>query len=164
MAINMIQARQRMEKALTNILMREGEKIAKKTINNVGTGHENGTYLNRTLNMHDAYVWAVYNHGKLVPDAYGCMEESMAEEPIKWYGKEMWGHELAMSFIRTFRPIQKGYALVVAVVTPYADIVEHKYKYRVISSAQQDMQDLANRVKLKGASVHIIHRGKVERS
>jgi len=141
------------ESAIIKFLTKKGEKIALDALNSV-------TYKADTNNLDDSFVWGVYSHGKLVDGAFGCAQAQEAVEPRKWYGQEMYGHDVAMSFIRNFKPIQKGYALVVAAVMPYGEVVEQKYKYRVIATAQNELKALTGQ--FKGSRTRIIHRGKAQ--
>jgi len=141
------------ESAIIKFLTKKGEKIALDALNSV-------TYKADTNNLDDSFVWGVYSHGKLVDGAFGCAQAQEAVEPRKWYGQEMYGHDVAMNFIRNFKPIQKGYALVVAAVMPYGEFVEQKYKYRVIATAQNELKALTGQ--FKGSRTRIIHRGKAQ--
>lgn len=145
--------RQGYENKMIRYLTKEGARIAFDAFKSV-------SYKADTNNLDDSFVWGVYNHGKLVEGAFGCVQPQEAIEPKKWYGKELYGHDLAMSFLRTFRPIKKGYALVVAAVMPYGRILEEKYKYRVIATAREEMRQMAG--SMKNSRTRIIHLGKAE--
>lgn len=151
-------ARQAAEKQIISFLTKKGEKIAVNALRSV-------TYLAETNNLDDSFVWGVYSHGKLVDGAYGCAQAQEATEPRKWYGKELYGHEVAMSFIRNYKPIRKGFALVVAACMPYGEVLENgggglKKKYRVIATAKNELQALTG--KFKDSRTRIIHRGKAQ--
>lgn len=146
-------ARKAAENRVVAFLSKKGEQIALNALKSV-------TYLADTNNLDDSFVWGVYAHGKLVDGAYGCAQAQEAVVPKKWYGEEMYGHDVAMRFIRNYKPIRKGFALVVAAVMPYGEVVEQKYKYRVISTAVNDLQ--AMQPHYSGSRVRIIHRGKAQ--
>lgn len=159
-------ARLAAEKAIIQMLSRKGKDIATNALGSVN-------YLAETNNLDDSFCWGVYAHGKLVDGAYGCVQAQEASEPKIWYGEEMYGHEMAMRFLRNYKPIRKGFALVVVEVMPYGEILERgwnktksgkvyplKQKYRVISTAVNELKALAPHY--SGANVRIIHRGKVQ--
>lgn len=159
-------ARLAAKKKIVQMLSIKGEKIATNALQSV-------TYLAETNNLDDSFVWGVYSHGKLVDGAYGCAQAQEATEPRKWKNDELWGHTEAMKFLRSFKPIRKGFALVVAEVMPYGENLERgwnktksgkvyslKRKYRVISTAVNDLKALAPHY--SGANVRIIHRGKAQ--
>jgi len=146
-------ARQALEKQMVAFLTKKGEKIALDALNSV-------TYKTQTGNLDDSFVWGVYKQGKLVEGAYGCVQQQTADEPRKWYGEEMWGHENAMRYIRGFDQTKAGYALEVVEVMPYGEFVEQKYKYRVIATAQNELKALTGQ--FKGSRTRIIHRGKAQ--
>lgn len=158
MAKTIAEIRKRYEQTLINGLMKHGEQIAVANLRRNMGGHNAGTYEAHTHNLDDSIVWAVYNHGKLVEGAYGCAQAQEAEEPRKWYGRELFGHEVAMDFIHGFHPNKKGYALVVAAVMPYGENVELVHKYHVIAQAKEALKELSG--KYKGSVTKIIHRGK----
>lgn len=158
--------RKRMENQIVAFLSKKGEETAKKALQSVD-------YAAKTNNLDDSFCWGVYAHGKLVDGAYGCAQAQEATKPKTWYGKEMYGHANAIQFLRNFKPIRKGFALVVVEVMPYGEILERgwnkaksgkhyslKRKYRVISTAVSDLQ--AMQPHYSGSRVRIIHRGKAQ--
>jgi len=153
MAQTIKNARKAAENRIIQFLAKKGEATAMNALKSV-------TYLADTNNLDDSFCWGVYAHGKLVEGAYGCAQAQEAVEPKKWYGQEMYGHDVAMSFLRNYKPIRKGFALVVAACMPYGEVVEQKYKYRVISTAVSDLNALAPHY--SGSRVRIIHRGKAQ--
>lgn len=143
---------QTVEKRIIANLAKDGERIATESLRSVG-------YRADTNNLDDSFVWGVYNHGRIVEGAFGCVQAQEAVEPKKWKGKELYGHEVAMDFIRNFKPIQNGYAVVVAAIMPYGEYVE-RLGYRVISTGVSKLSALTT--KYSFSHVRIIHHGKAQ--
>lgn len=142
---------------LYEYLLNEGEAIMKKA-------YEQKDYTDRTYNLHDSYVAAVFNNGK----CYGYRTlDPQATVRTGWYGAmgdkhygttkdsdfSLSGHEEAENFVMSYEAShtnEKGVKLVVAAVMFYADILEQQQgklrrKYKVISHVDSEFARLQNR-------------------
>ena len=142
---------------LCEYLLNEGEAVMKKA-------YEQKDYTDRTYNLHDSYVAAVFNNGK----CYGYRTlDPQATVRTGWYGAmgdkhygttkdgdfSLSGHEEAENFIRSYEAShgrENGVKLVVAADMFYADILEQKQgrlkrKYKVISHVSSEFDRLQSR-------------------
>lgn len=142
---------------LCKYLLNEGEAIMQKA-------YKQKDYTDRTYNLHDSYVAAVFNDGK----CYGYSTlDPQATVRTGWYGAmgdkhygttkdgdfSLSGQEEAENFIKSYEAShgrEKGVKLVVAAVMFYADILEQKQgrlkrKYKVISHVSGEFDRLQSR-------------------
>lgn len=78
-------------------------------------------FTNRTFNLEDSYVWAVYYNGKVVPDGYGFAHSQKATKE----NEGLSGREQAEHFVSRYKPTQKsGWEVVWAATMPYATKLE----------------------------------------
>lgn len=102
-------------------------------------------FTNRTYNLHDSYGSAVYYNGQMVNGTLKTLGSPQATESKTWYGKKLRGRQVVTDYLRNeYKPSGKGLSLVVVAAMPYRDVLEIKYKYRVISGANWMMRSLAN--------------------
>lgn len=132
---------------LVKELSKEGQRIVANQLNNVG-------YTHRTYNLNDSYGFGVYLEGKLVSKGFS---------PHKASGSKMWENEIISGrkaitdFLENKYKPHPGIDLVIAVAMPYGEIVEEKYKYEVLSTARNDVEQLTS--KFKNANFGIISHG-----
>lgn len=151
----------RIKDSIYEYLLNEGEAIMKKA-------YEQKDYTDRTYNLHDSYVAAVFSDGKCM--GYRTLDPK-ATERTGWYGIrgnkhygttsdgdfDLSGHEEAENFVKSYKAThggEKGITLVVAAVMFYADILEQKQgrlkrKYKVISHVSSEF----DRLKSRGLSI-----------
>lgn len=114
-------------------------------------------YTHRTKNLYDSYGYGIYVGGKLTKAGY-LSSSKTATEGRKWYGQEVSGREQITNFLNSgYRPT-KGIDMVVVAAMPYAAVLEHKYKYKVIAMSYDKLKQLQG--EFKGASVVNIFGGK----
>lgn len=146
---------------LYEYLLNEGEYIMKKA-------YSERDWNNRTYNLHDSYVAAVFDNGQCV--GYRTLDQK-AKVRKGWFGPRgsgyygttkdhdfsLSGHEEAENFVMSYESShtnEKGVKLVVAAVMFYADILERKLgrlkkKYKVISHVDGEFE----RLKSKGLTI-----------
>lgn len=120
-----------------NALADEGEKI-------ILAARAAKGYKDRTYNLHDSYVSAVFKDGVLLPETIRYVGPKMAK---RTHGRTIPGREHALDFLSSVgkRIKKKGIALVVGAAMPYSSILERKWGLNVISSADMDLRRLASR-------------------
>ena len=123
-------------------LINEGKRIIK-------TAYEKRDWNNKTFNLHDSYVAAVFYKGKL-KRKYTFSPKSKS---VRNYGEDkegtfaVSGKDEAENFIRSYTAThgnERGVSLVVAATMFYAGFLEDK-GYRVISAASYEMDKLKHR-------------------
>lgn len=136
--------------ALIMGLANKGEDIINKA-------YQRRDWNNRTGNLHDSYVSAVFVNGKLVEDTIRFVDDGreMSKRAIevgtigtKYYSGDpiqTSGHEEALEFLRAYKQRGRGkmdkIQLVVAAAMYYSGILESK-GYTVISNIEWDLIDL----------------------
>ena len=131
---------------LVKELSKEGQRIVANQLNNVG-------YTHRTYNLNDSYGFGVYVDGKLVSKGFSPQKASGGK---MWENEIISGRKAITDFLENKYKPHSGIDLVV-VAMPYGEIVEDKYKYEVISTARNDVKQLAS--KFKNANFGIISHG-----
>lgn len=133
----------KLEEWIVNSLTDEGERIITKAYNEKG-------FTNRTGNLHDSYVSAVFYKGRLRSDTIrfvGAEMSSLSREysdsGVGGETEATTGREEAKKFLQRmqFGHQPKGITLVVAAAMFYSTIVE-KRGYRVLSSVSADLEKL----------------------
>ena len=145
-------------------LSREGEEA-------IHDAYYNRDWNNRTYNLHDSYGSAVYVNGKLVKSSIRYIGQELAKNGrnVGWVWNkgrsmpdykgnrrlpgnevEMRGREEVMDFFSHYTPKGKGIELVIVAAMFYANILEAgggnlRHKYRVISSADSTMREIASK-------------------
>lgn len=106
---------------------------------------------NRTKNLKDSYVSAVFEDGKLVSSSVRFLSPADSPEATQAHTSGLRGREEAMFFLEEVGSKLKrqkgtgGLALVIAATMPYASILEtpdEKWGYRVISHINTELQEL----------------------
>lgn len=141
---------------LYEYLLNEGEYIMKKA-------YSERDWNNRTYNLHDSYVAAVFDNGKCV--GYRTLDQMADPSAGKSYNRgsygknrqgdyfQLYGREEAENFVMSYEAShtnEKGVKLVVAAVMFYADILEQgqgrlRRKYKVISHVDSEFERLKSR-------------------
>lgn len=99
----------------------------------------------RTQNLRDSYASAVFYEGKMVNGTMKTLGSPLALVDKTWYGRKVRGRNEATRFLRNdYKPTGRGLSLVAIAAMPYREVVELKYKYRVISGANWMMRSLAH--------------------
>lgn len=99
----------------------------------------------RTQNLRDSYASAVFYEGKMVNGTMRTLGSPLALVDKTWYGRKIRGRNEATRFLRhDYKPTGHGLSLVAIAAMPYREVLELKYKYRVISGANWMMRSLAN--------------------
>lgn len=102
-------------------------------------------FTNRTHNLKDSYGSAVYYNGQMVNGTLQTLGAPEATESKDWYGKKLRGRKVVTNYLKNeYKPQKKGLSLAVVAAMPYRDVLEIKYKYRVITGANWMMRSLAN--------------------
>lgn len=132
---------EKLEEWIVKSLADEGERIITKAYNERG-------FTNRTGNLHDSYVSAVFYKGQLQGEnsKFGNTMRFVGDEmssTTREYQKSEVGREEAKKFLQRmqFGHQPKGITLVVAAAMFYSNIVE-KRGYRVLSSVSADLERL----------------------
>lgn len=124
--------------AMINELAMYGEMVMKEAYNT-------RDFNNQTFNLHDSYGSAVYYEGKMVNGTLKTLGTPQAVVSKEWYGVKIRGRKAVTDYLKNeYKPTSKGLSLVVVAAMPYRDVLELKYKYRVISGANWMMRSLAN--------------------
>lgn len=146
------------KRTMYEYLLNEGEALMKKAYNA-------RDWQNRTYNLHDSYVTAVFENGKcmgyrtLDPQAtvrtgwYGDKSGNSSYGTTKTSDFNLSGHEEAENFVMSYESSHgnaKGITLIVAAVMFYAEILEKgqgrlRRKYQVISTIDADLDKLKAR-------------------
>lgn len=99
----------------------------------------------RTQNLRDSYASAVFYEGKMVNGTMRTLGSPLALVDKTWYGRKIRGRNEATRFLRhDYKPTGHGLSLVAIAAMPYREVLELKYKYRVISGANWMMRSLAH--------------------
>ena len=99
----------------------------------------------RTQNLRDSYASAVFYEGKMVNGTMRTLGSPLALVDKKWYGRKVRGRNEATRFLRNdYKPTGRGLSLVAIAAMPYREVLELRYKYRVISGANWMMRSLAH--------------------
>lgn len=97
---------------------------------------------NRTQNLRDSYAWAVFCDGKLISKGFESVDPQ-AKKSIKSGGTYHNGRNLAIESINSHVPTSTGFELYIVAAIFYANILEASGKFHVISSANSDIDQLA---------------------
>lgn len=119
-------------------------------------------YGNRTFNLHDSYVSAVYSYGKIIPSSirYVGNELSTKSKVDKSTGEINTGRGVAKDLVENFKAnSQLAYELVCAAAIWYAgDLEKGKTpsgrKYVVLSNMADNLEQFASKFK-KATVVHL---------
>ena len=132
-----------LQKDIIGTLAKYGEKI-------INMAYATRTFENRTGNLHDSYVSAVFVNGNLQKDTIRYVGEEMSnvarEYDMMSNGdpEQRNGREEAKLFLSKFQFAEgrpNGIVLVVAATMFYAGILESpKFNYLVISQVNQEME------------------------
>jgi hypothetical protein len=136
-----------LEKWIINSLANEGGRIIKEA-------YESSGFKNRTGNLHDSYVSAVFYNGRLQKDTVRYVGTEMSST-YREYSNSMEGGEVeatkgreeADKFLAKYqfsKGRQGGIVLVIAAAMFYSTIVE-KRGYQVLSQVQWELDRIANR-------------------
>lgn len=107
--------------------------------------YKTATFKNRTFNLRDSYASAVFYEGKMVNGTMRTLGSPFALVDKTWYGRKVRGRNEATRFLRNdYKPTGRGLSLVAIAAMPYREVLELKYKYRVISGANWMMRSLAH--------------------
>ena len=99
----------------------------------------------RTQNLRDSYASAVFYEGKMINGTLKTLGSPLALVDKTWYGRKVRGRNEATRFLRNdYKPTGRGLSLVAIAAMPYREVLELKYKYRVISGANWMMRSLAH--------------------
>lgn len=120
---------------VTNQLITDGSNLIKEC-------RSNANFTNRTNNLEDSYGSCVYYNGKEVFGSRRYVGHN-AHEGKKWYGETLYGKTEIDKFFTEYKPVMKGWELVLAVAMPYGEILEEKYKYRVIAMSYDYLSRIA---------------------
>lgn len=96
----------------------------------------------RTQNLRDSYAWAVFADGKNVSLGFESVNPKAKQLAYK-QGNYFDGRTLAVESIKEHLPIQQGFELYIVAAIFYANILEASGKFQVISSANSDIEQLA---------------------
>ena len=100
---------------------------------------------NRTQNLRDSYASAVFYNGKMVNGTMRTLGSPLALVDKTWYGRKVRGRNEATRFLKhDYKPTSKGLSMVAIAAMPYREVLELRYKYRVISGANWMMRSLAH--------------------
>lgn len=100
---------------------------------------------NRTKNLKDSYVSAVFKNGRLIESSIRFLNRDPNEQDAeKAHSSGLWGREEAMYFLKDVKDRQpkEGYSLVIGVGMFYGSILEKKWKYRVLANAYTELEAL----------------------
>jgi len=107
--------------------------------------YKTATFKNRTFNLRDSYASAVFYEGKMVNGTLRTLGSPLALVSKTWYGRKVRGRYEATRFLRNdYKPTGRGLSLVAIAAMPYREVLELRYKYRVISGANWMMRSLAD--------------------
>lgn len=102
------------EQDMVRRLIEEGERIISEAL----FSRDTKNYLH---NQHDAYGYAVYYDGKMIPGAIGFVGEEESKKPWRGGQPEGRGRDLVMDFLENYdAPAGPRYTLVVANAMPYS--------------------------------------------
>lgn len=102
----------------------------------------------RTKNLKDSYVSAVFKDGELIEDSIRFLNRDPKEQDAtRAHTSGLWGREEAMYFLRDVKDRQpkEGYSLVIGVGMFYGSILEKKWGYRVLANAYTELEALKTR-------------------
>jgi hypothetical protein len=106
---------------------------------------------NRTKNLKDSYVSAVFDGNRLIPETVRFISET--PEATQAHTSGLKGREEAMLFLETMgRQIRRkeGLSLIIGATMFYSSILENmKPPYRVLANIQTDLEELA-KIGVKG--------------
>jgi hypothetical protein len=105
-------------------------------------------FTSRTGNLEDSYGAALYYDGVFLEETL-YYKEPTSIVPKRWKGSLVKGHEEMMNYFMSFKPVKKGFTLVLVAAMPYGEILERgggnlKRKYKVIVGANGLMRRLAS--------------------
>ena len=99
----------------------------------------------KTQNLRDSYASAVFYEGKMINGTLKTLGSPLALVDKIWYGRKVRGRNEATRFLKNdYKPTGRGLSLVAIAAMPYREVLELKYKYRVISGANWMMRSLAH--------------------
>lgn len=132
---------------IVNSLAEEGGRI-------INEAYETRGFTNRTGNLHDSYVSAVFVEGKLQKDTIRYVGAEMsttyreyANSTVKGEVEATKGREEANKFLAKYQSSRNktgGIVLVIAAAMFYSSIVENR-GYQVLSQVQWELDRIANR-------------------
>lgn len=132
---------------IVNSLAEEGGRI-------INEAYETRGFTNRTGNLHDSYVSAVFVEGKLQKDTIRYVGAEMsttyreyANSTVKGEVEATKGREEANKFLAKYQSSRKktdGIVLVIAAAMFYSSIVEDR-GYKVLSQVQWELDRIASR-------------------
>ena len=129
----------RVMKLMVDELTMYGEMVIKEAFETANFNKK------KTQNLRDSYASAVFYEGKMINGTLRTLGSPLALVDKTWYGRKVRGRNEATRFLRNdYRPTGRGLSLVAIAAMPYREVLELKYKYRVISGANWMMRSLAN--------------------
>ena len=129
----------RVMKLMVDELTMYGEMVIKEAFETANFNKK------RTQNLRDSYASAVFYEGKMVNGTLKTLGSPLALVDKTWYGRKVRGRNEATRFLRNdYKPTGRGLSLVAIAAMPYREVLELKYKYRVISGANWMMRSLAH--------------------
>lgn len=114
------------------------------------------TYTHRTDNLYDSYGYGIYVGGRIRKSGF-LTPSQRAREERKWYGQPVSGREQILNFLNSEYKPTDGIDMVVVAAMPYAEVLEQKYKYRVIAMSYDKLKQLQGEI--PGSTVVNIFRG-----
>lgn len=137
---------------IANFLADYGESVIK----NAYRTHD---FVDDTKNLKDSYGSAVYYNGKLIRGTIRTLGSPEAVESKDWYKRKVRGRRAVENFLRhEYTPPYQGFFIAVVAAMPYGEVIENKYKYKVISGARRQMKDMAEELSGKlGVRKNVFH-------
>lgn len=126
------------EKDFIESLAEEGRRI-------IMLAYASRGFENRTKNLKDSYVSAVFKNGHLIESSIRFLNRDPNEQDAeKAHSSGLWGREEAMYFLEDVKNRQpkEGYSLVIGVGMFYGSILEKKWGYRVLANAYTELEAL----------------------
>lgn len=140
---NLLQYRSRfnpeaVEKDFVESLAEEGRRI-------IMLAYASRGFKDRTKNLKDSYVSAVFKDGELIRDSIRFLNRDPGnQDATRAHTSGLWGREEAMYFLEDVKDRQpkEGYSLVIGVGMFYGSILEKKWGYRVLANAYTELEAL----------------------
>lgn len=122
-------------------LTKDAERILQECVNE-------RTYEHDHFNLYDSYGFGIYLKGKLIKSGFLGTEKS--NKMAKWYGREIYGREEIVDFLKNAYVPQGGIDMAIAAAMPYAKVLEEggggiKKQYKVISMSFEKLNAIKNK-------------------
>lgn len=110
---------------LANLVQEQNDRLVEYAKQIISLAVQTKTFGNRTLNLVDSYVWALWYNNKLIDSGFYTPNAQATKKTKMFNGEKVDGRKLANKFIKKFKHNNTGWHLVIAATAPYGTYLEN---------------------------------------